>query len=388
MGLREIIHVDMDAFFASVEQRDHPELRGRPVVVGGAGDRGVVAAASYEARRFGIHSAMAMVEARRRCPHLLTISGRYGRYSEVSGQVFAIFRRFTPLVEGLSIDEAFLDVTASRALFGDGETIARAIQQAIQNEVGLSASAGVAPCKFAAKIASDLKKPGGLVVVSPDVAGFLAPLPIEKMWGIGRKSAPRLRALGLCTLGDLARTAPDALEGLLGRWGLQVAQLARGIDDRPVVPERAAKSVGAEQTYDQDLTTVAEIKQALLSQAARVAARLHLQGQSASVVSIKIKYADFTMITRQHGCPEPVFDTDSIFEAAVGLLPKVPLAQPIRLTGVSVSGLVTGEGQQTLFDTHQRDKRRRLESVSQAIRGRFGGGTLTRATLLDRNKKR
>src|SRR5690606_17777249 len=248
--MRKILHVDMDAFFASVEQRDDPRLRGKPVVVGGASRRGVVAAASYEAREFGVRSAMPMAEALRRCPRLIVVPPRGDRYGEVSARVFDVFHAYTPLVEGLSIDEAFLDVTASRSLFGDGPTIARRIKQDVLDATGLTCSAGVAPCKFVAKIASDMEKPNGLTVVAGDVAAFLAPLPIERMWGIGPKTAPTLRRLGYATLGDLARADPAALERALGSWGPEVRELARGNDPRDVVPDREAKSIGAECTYD------------------------------------------------------------------------------------------------------------------------------------------
>ncbi len=251
--MREILHIDMDAFFASVEQLDDPSLRGEPVLVGGAERRGVVAAASYEARPFGIHSAMPMAEALRRCRHAIVVPPRRHRYEEVSASIFAVFRRFTPLVEGLSVDEAFLDVTASRGLFGDGEAIARRIRQAIRAETGLTASAGVAPSKFVAKIASDFDKPDGLVVVRPEeVRAFLDPLPIERMWGVGPKAAARLHGLGYVTLRDLAEADVRRLEATLGSWGGEVARLARGEDEREVVSEREAKSIGAEETYDED----------------------------------------------------------------------------------------------------------------------------------------
>src|SRR6185369_11444289 len=220
------IHVDMDAFFASVEQRDNPAIRGKPVVVGGAARRGVVSAASYEARVFGVRSAMPMAEAMRRCPHAVVVPPSRGKYEEASERVFEVFHQYTPLVEGLSIDEAFLDVTESRSLFGDGETIARAIREDVKQTTGLTASAGVASCKFVAKIASDMNKPDGLTVVGADVAAFLAPLPVERMWGIGPKTAPTLRRLGYRTLGDLAKADPAILERTLGSWGPEVRDLA------------------------------------------------------------------------------------------------------------------------------------------------------------------
>ena len=297
--LREILHIDMDAFFASVEQHDDPRLRGKPVLVGGASRRGVVAAASYEARVFGCKSAMPMHEALRRCPQAIVVSPTRGRYEEVSSQVFEIFNRYTPLVEGLSLDEAFLDVTGSRSLFGDGETIARAIRKDVFEVTGLTCSAGVASSKFAAKIASDVNKPDGITIVGPDVAAFLAPLPLERMWGIGPKTAPTLRRLGYSTLGDLARADAAALERILGAWGAEVRELARGIDVREVEPDRDAKSIGAECTYEEDLTTKEAIGRTLLAHAARVAERLTEAGLTAGAIVVKLKYADFTLLTRR-----------------------------------------------------------------------------------------
>ncbi len=383
--MRQILHVDMDAFYASVEQRDNPDLRGKPVVVGGRLRRGVVAAASYEARTFGVFSAMPMGEALRRCPHAVVISPRMDRYADVSRDVFAVFHRFTPLVEGLSLDEAFLDVTGSQALFGDGTTIARAIKAAIRAELDLTASAGVAPCKFAAKVASDLKKPDGLVVVAEEeVAAFLAPLPIERMWGVGPKTAPRMREAGFATLGDLARADPRKLERLLGAWGLHVHALARGLDARSVDPEGLAKSIGAEQTYDEDLTDRAAIARSLLEHAARVAQRLVNDGFTARAVTVKLKYADFTLRSRQITLRAAVADTQSIYDAACELLDKFPRESGrVRLTGISVSHLSDDPPEPTLFPDRVAEKRRRLEEVVSSVAARFGGEGITRATLLD-----
>ncbi|WXA82969.1 DNA polymerase IV [Pendulispora rubella] len=384
----------MDAFYASVEIRDDPRLAGKPVLVGGSKRRGVVLAASYEARKFGPRSAMSMAEAMRLCPQALVVPPRHERYAEVSRSVFAIFERYTPLVEGLSVDEAFLDVTESRSLFGDGETIARAIKRDVKAELGLTASAGVAPSKFVAKVASDLRKPDGLVVV-PDggVAAFLAPLPIERMWGVGPKTAPRLRALGLNTLGDLASADPRALDSMLGSWGRHVHDLARGIDARDVEPDRAAKSVGHEETYEEDLVTAAAIERTLLRHASRVAQRLLEASLAGNVVVVKLKYADFTLRTRRISLPEPVSDTTSIFTAARGLLREFDPG-PVRLTGVSLSGLVDtasdgGGAQRKLFEDEQdvrREQFQRVEEVVRAIGQRFGEG-VTRAALLDQDEK-
>jgi len=382
--VRQILHIDMDAFFASVEQRDDPSLRGKPVLVGGGERRGVVAAASYEARPFGVRSAMPMARALRLCPEAIVVPPSRGRYEEASAAVFAVFERFTPLVEGLSLDEAFLDVTASRRLFGDGEAIARQIKAAIRDETELVASAGVAPSKFVAKIASDLDKPDGLVVVGGDeVEGFLAPLPIERMWGIGPKAAHRLRSMGFETLGDLARADEATLERALGSWGAEVGRLARGIDDRDVVPDREAKSIGAEETYDDDLTTRAAIERTLLAHASRVAARLHRSALCAGRVTVKLKRADFTLKTRQARLPHPVDDATSIYEVACALLDRFELrGHRFRLTGVSAGDLQKGPPPRTLFEDETRSKRRAVEKAMGELRERFGAGGLTRAELL------
>jgi DNA polymerase-4 len=389
--MRTILHVDMDAFYASVEQRDNPALRGKPVIVGGASRRGVVLAASYEVRPFGVHSAMSMAEALRRAPQAIVVGPRHHRYAQVSDAAFAIFRRYTPLVEGLSPDEAFLDVTASRALFGDGESIARAIKADVLRELGLTASAGVAPCKFAAKVASDLKKPDGLVVVAAGgVAAFLAPLPIERMWGVGPKTAPRLRRLGFSTIGDLAHARPAQLEDELGSWGNHVARLARGEDDRDVEAGARARSIGAEQTYEEDLVGREAIARTLLDHAGRVARRLMRSGLQARTVAVKVKYSDFTVRTRRITLHESVQDTDAIHRAATQLLARVPLdRRRVRLTGVSVSGIVPVDRELSLFPDRPAEKRRRLEEVTARIAERFGNEeALMRASLLRDRQRR
>ncbi|UJR78377.1 DNA polymerase IV [Sandaracinus amylolyticus] len=382
---RTILHVDMDAFYASVEQRDDPSIRGKPVIVGGAARRGVVSAASYEARTFGVRSAMSMGEAMRRCPHAIVVSPRHDHYASVSRQVFAIFHRFTPMVEGLSLDEAFLDVGASRALYGDGEAIAAQIKRAIREEVGLTASAGVAPSKFVAKIASDLRKPDGLVVVrAGEVREFLAPLPIERMWGMGPKSAPRAHAAGYHTLGDLARADDERLARAFGEWGPEMARLARGEDERDVEPEREAKSIGAEETFDDDLRDENAVATKLLSQSSRVAQRLFLAGLAGRGVTVKLKYSDFTLKTRSMQLPEAVSDTTSIHRAARALLerfePSLLARKGVRLSGVSVSALVPIDEARTLFPDPGVERGRKLEAALAALRDRGAG--VTRAALL------
>lgn len=382
--MRQILHVDMDAFFASVEQRDDPSLRGKAVLVGGSARRGVVTAASYEARKFGCRSAMPMAEALRKCPHAIVVPPSRDKYEEASAAVFAIFEKYTPLVEGLSIDEAFLDVTGSRSLFGDGPTIARAIKDEVYETTKLTASAGVAPCKFAAKIASDMDKPDGLTVVEGDVRAFLAPLPLERMWGIGPKTAPTLRRLGFATIGDLASADPKALERVLGSWAADVQDLARGNDPREVVPDRDAKSIGTESTYDDDLTSKEEIARTLLAHASKVAERLTEAGLTTRAVMVKLKYADFTLLTRRKTLEEPASDTTTLYATALELLDRFPLrGARVRLTGVAAQELVEGAVQPTLFPDAAAARRRGLESVLLSAKDRFGGQPITFATLLE-----
>ena len=381
--MRTVIHFDMDAFFASVEQLDNPDLRGKPVLVGGRSRRGVVTAASYEARPTGVGSAMSMVEALRRCPDAIVVPPRRGRYLEVSGRVFEVFRRYTPLVEGLSVDEAFLDVTGSRALFGDGPEIARRIKQEVRSEIGLTGSAGVAPNKFVAKIASDLDKPDGLTVVPQGrAAEFLAPLPLKRMWRVGPKARVKLRAAGLQTIGDLARAETGTMEQLLGSWGPVARDLARGLDERPVVVGRPPKSLGTETTFERDLTTNASLLKPILRQSMEVADRLINKGLWAQVVTLKIKYGDHRIRTRQARLPRAIADTDAIFETASDLLTRFEsLGTGVRLTGVSVSGL-TKHPDAELFPDEGRARRERLAATTHALRERFGAAGVTRASLI------
>lgn len=379
----------MDAFYASVEQRDDPSLRGLPVIVGGPSKRGVVCAASYEARPFGVRSAMPMVEALRRCPEARVVGVRHARYAEVSREIFGIFHRYTPLVEGLSLDEAFLDVTASESLFGDGPSIARRIKAEVLGELDLKVSIGVATSKFIAKIASDLRKPDALVVVPPgEERAFLAPLPIERVWGIGPKAAERLHRAGVRTIAQLERLDDRRLQELLGNAGAHLAQLARGVDTREVIPDRQTVSIGAEDTFEQDLRTRPEIEAELLAQSCRVASRLSVADRSGRVVVVKIKHADFTIVSRRVALPAPVRDADSIYEAARELLGRFDLdTKPVRLTGVTVTELSQGEPPRLLFEDPRADKRRRLQGLVDQVERRFGDDAITRATLATRRRR-
>ena len=382
---RQVLHVDMDAFYASIEQRDDPKLRGRAVLVGGTSPRAVVCTASYEARRFGARSAMPMGAALRLCPEAIVVRPRMAVYAEVSETVMAILRRYSPLVEPLSLDEAFIDVTESRALFGEGETIAGSIREDIRRELALTGSAGVATSKFVAKVASDVKKPDGLTRVEPGKeAAFLAPLPVERMWGVGPKASASLRAAGFRTIGDLAVSEPQRLERLLGSWGPTVRELAQGIDSRPVSPHREAVSVGAEETFDVDLRGREQIARALLAQATRVARRLTAQGLKGRTVVLKLKQADFKLVTRHKTLEAAACDTTTLYRAACELLDRVAGVddKAYRLAGVAAKDLVKGgDGQGDLFADAEAARRTRLEQALHGVRTRFGNESVTVAEL-------
>lgn len=386
----------MDAFFASVEQRDDPSLRGKPVIVGGPSRRGVVCAASYEARPFGVHSAMPVGEALRRCPQAIVVPPRREAYAEASSIVFSIFRGVTPLVEGLSLDEAFLDVTGSLGLFGDGVTIAKRIKHDIFEQTGLRASAGVGPSKFTAKIASDLRKPDGLFEVPSDVVAFLAPLPIERIWGVGPKTAKLLRASAIATIGQVARLDLRSLETLVGPvQALHLHALARGDDPREVTPHSAPKTIGAEETYEADIDARDVLLRHLLAQCERVLRRSLREGWEGSVVILKIKMADFSLRTRRTTLDAPVRDTKTLFAEIRRLFDLLdPLANGgrVRLSGVAIAGLSAkgeggaGRGQRVLFPDGARVRRESLEHTLLALQEKFGASTITRADVLLANE--
>jgi DNA polymerase-4 len=394
---RTILHLDLDAFFASVEQLDDPSLRGRPVIVGGTSRRGVVCAASYEARKFGVRSAMPTSRAHRLCPDAVFLPPRFDRYAGLSKEVFDVYRRYTPQVEPLSLDEAFLDVTASRALHGDGPSIAAAIKRSVRAECGLAVSAGVAEVKMAAKIATDLGKPDGLVVVPPGgVRAFLAPLPVGRLWGVGEVTEGALRRIGIATIGDLAAMPESALAAAIGANHAQaLAALARGEDPREVIADEEAKSVGAEETFDHDLRDRTAIERALLEQAGRVGRRLRAHGLAGDVVTLKVKYADFTLVTRRVTLPHPTDDDGEIWSAARAQLARVDLDRAVRLTGVSVSGFGGGEGRRAQLDLFGgpapagvaappgAGKRRALNAALDVLAERFGDRAVRRADLVD-----
>ena len=382
---RAILHVDMDAFYASVEQRDRPELRGRPVIVGGGDNRGVVAAASYEVRKFGVHSAMPTREALRRCPDAIVVPPRIAHYAAVSQQIFAVFHEFTPLVQGLSLDEAFLDVSASLTAFGTAEHIAREIKQRIHERTALTASVGVAPNKLVAKIASDLRKPDGLVVVRPeDVRALLDPLPIRKLFGLGPKTAPEVEALGILTLGQLRQAAPARLRPVFGRYTERVQQRAAGIDDRPVVSDEDEKQISAEETFDRDIGDRARLHVELTRLADKACSRLRASGLVGGCVTVKIRRGDFTTYTRQRAFEPRTEETRVVARIAAELLDAWLRSQPhaaLRLLGVGVSDL--GEQRQSeLFAAPESSRNRQLDAAVDEIRGRYGAVALRPASTI------
>lgn len=383
MSARSILHVDMDAFYASVEQRDNPELRDQPLAVGGTSNRGVVAAASYEARQYGIRSAMPMREALRRCPHLLRVRPRMAHYQAVSGQIFTIFRGFTPLVEGLSLDEAFLDVTASVALFGEPADIARSIKRQIRQATGLTASVGVAENKLVAKIASDLDKPDGLTVVYPvDYATRLDPLPVAVIPGIGRETLKRLAAASISTVRDLREADDRTLEPIFGRYTHRTRERAAGIDQRPVVASRKEKSISAEETYDTDLERRDDMERELLRLAEKTTARMRKASLAAATLHVKIRQPDFTTVTRQQKLTPPTNGTDQVHAVACHLLREWLAANPgakVRLLGVGGSQLSKAD-QGDLFADPDNDTG--VDRTVDEIRGRFGRDALGRARTL------
>ena len=350
--LRRILHIDMDAFYASVEQRDNPALRGKPVAVGGQPDsRGVVAAASYEARTFGVRSAMSMAKAVRLCPSLVIVPPDFSRYKAASNTIFDIYREVTPLVEPLSLDEAYLDVTENSWNEPLATTVAKRLKERIRAETGLTASAGVAPNKFLAKIASGWKKPDGLTVIPPDrVEPFLQRLPVDALWGVGPVTATKLRARGIDRLVDVRTVEDHVLRDAVGSMADWLRQLANGIDDRPVVAHRETKSSGSESTYPEDLTDLETIRREISDMAAHAISWLERKDLLARTVTIKVRYSDFTTVTRSHTAP-PTRDGADISDRALTLLEKTAAGQrPIRLLGVSVHNLCTPVDARTPLD--------------------------------------
>ncbi|MDZ4730490.1 MAG: DNA polymerase IV [Xanthomonadales bacterium] len=392
---RSILHVDMDAFYASVELLDNPALAGKPVIVGGLGSRGVVATANYAARKFGVHSAMPMGQARRLCPHGHFQPPRMARYRELSSQVFEIFRRFTPLVEGLSLDEAFLDVSASVRLFGTAIEISTKLKTQIRLETGLTASVGVAHNKFLAKLASDLQKPDGLVVVPVNrVTSFLDPMPIKRLWGVGPKTQPRLQALGILTFGQLRKAGADIVRPVLGNRTEHFLKLAAGEDDRAVIAEHPDKSISHEITFDQDLFDTDELLAELQHLVEAVGQRLRARHSLAVTVSVKIRDASFRTFTRSRSMPAGSNSTMTLYRLARALLlvwRKENLTTPVRLLGMGVSGLEHRFANEALMDSgDQADlpAQQRLDKLLDTINQRYGDAKIVHAMTLRRRRDR
>jgi len=389
---RVVLHADMDAFYASIEQRDRPELRGLPVIVGGTGTRGVVSAASYEARAYGVHSAMPSVEARRRCPDGIFLPGRMEHYVAVSRQILRLFEEITPAVEPLSVDEAFLDVTASQLLLGEPLAIAHRLKERVREQTGLTVSIGIAPSKMVAKIASALSKPDGLLAVPPDaVRSFLAPLGIERLWGVGPIGQSRLRALGLHTVGDVARADRAAIERTLGSHGVSLWKLANGDDPRAVEPGRERQSYGEENTFSRDLGDGEEIRSSIIAHAEAVGRRLRRDGRCGGTVTLKVKLAKglgggrYPLLTRRTSLPAATDDGHVLAEAALQLWQDWRLGARIRLVGVAVSGICEAPAMQlSLFRDEVvagAGKRSSLNRAVDEIVDRFGVASISRGLV-------
>ncbi len=381
---RWIMHVDMDAFYASVEVLDNPKLKGLPVIVGGRSARGVVSTCSYEARRFGVHSAMPLFEAKRLCPQGIYIPVRIARYQEVSAKIMEIFRETSPLVEQLSIDEAFLDLTGMESL-GGAESIAHQVQDRIQDELKLSASVGLAPNKFLAKLASDMEKPHGFVRILPEEAAhILAPMPVNKIYGVGESAEEKLKLFGIEKIGQLAVADVGLLRKVFGINAEQVKLLARGLDDRPVVNEEEAKSIGRENTFDTDLTDMDSCREEVLDLCGQVGWRLRRERLAGHTVTLKVKFADFRTITRSSTGDRAVVWDEDIFLLAEQMLRKINVKPGVRLLGVSVSNLFRPEDEPVLgFEENERMQKR--NRAVDALKSKFGENIIRRG-ITERRK--
>jgi len=390
---RVILHLDMDAFYAAVEVRDRPELAGKPVIIGHRGRRGVVSTCSYEAREYGVHSAMPSVRAERLCPDGIWLAGRMSEYVKISREIRGTMRDYSPLIEPLSIDEAFIDLTGIAANLAAGAETARELKLRIRDEQRLTASVGVAPNKFLAKLASDMDKPDGLTVISmDDIARKVWPLPVERLWGVGPRTAERLREGGITTIGRLLEHDPSRLEARLGaNAASHLRALARGDDDRPVTSERRHKSISEERTYGEDLDHPEDIDRAMLARAEGVARQLRRQGIVAHTVHLKVRAGDFTTWTRSHTLPSPTDLAEPIVEAARRLFrARIRLeGRGVRLLGVGVSGLEPARsGQGSLFEAPAEERARKMARAADAVREKMGEKALTRARLLRKRGRR
>ena len=386
-----ILHVDMDAFFASVELLHRPDLRGKPVIVGGAGTRGVVLSATYEARRFGVHSAMPIGRARRLCPQAEVITPTFARYATISTAVMEIFGSVTPYVEPLSLDEAFLDVSGAVRRLGSPRVIGQLIRDRVHTEHGITCSVGAASTKFVAKLASTQAKPDGMLVIPPDrVVSFLHPLPVGALWGVGERTEERLRRLGLTTVGEIAHTQESTLQRALGHaLGSHLSALAWGRDARPVDPHAPDRSLGAEETFDRDVDDPTVVRRELLRLAERVGSRLRAHGHVGRTVALKVRFADFTTITRSRTLPEPTDVAREIYATATDLYDALGLQRArIRLVGIRVEGLLASdEAHRQLRLGAPEVGWREVEQAMDKAAARFGSGAVTPARLLDQNRR-
>ena len=382
MKERSIIHVDMDAFYAAVEERDNPELKGKPVIIGGPDPtkRGVVATASYEARKFGVHSAMPLREAYKRCPHGVYLPVSMHKYQQASNHIFNIFQKFTPLVENISLDEAFLDVTGSRSLFGSSEAIAREIVDRIKKQVNLTASIGISYNKFLAKLASDLDKPKGFVVVSADNFNEVVhPLPVKRVWGVGKRMEQQLRAVGLRTIGDIASASLFSLKQQFGLAGEHIYALSRGVDDRPVIPDREAKSIGRETTFPVDISDSEVLYATLMQLVEDVSFRLRKTNCWCQCVAVKIRYTGFDTYNRQKTLSQQINLETEIYSEARELFDGFYDGQPVRLIGVTLSHLKAEKAKQVELFGLENEKKQALAEAADRLRAKYGKPLVVRA---------
>ncbi len=389
---RRILHLDMDAFFAAVEQQDFPQYRGKPVIVGadpkGGTGRGVVATASYEARKYGIHSALPISQAYQRCPHAIYLRGRYGRYSEISRQMIAILNEFTPVIEKISIDEAFLDITKSLSLFGGAEKIGHKIKKRIYDELGLIASIGIAPNKFLAKVASDLEKPDGFVVVKEgEEKEFLKPLPISRLWGVGKKTEAVLKQRNIETIGQIAQISEQDLNRRFGKWGNALWRLANGIDNRIVQPRETQKSISQETTFDKDTGDEEIIHKTLLGLAESLSRLMRKSRLKGRTVTLKVRLEDFSTFTRSKTLSDFIDSTQILKGVAIALYKKFNNKKmKVRLLGIGVSQLNSVSGEQLgLFD-QEAPLDAKMTKLLDSLQDKFGENTVKRASLLDETK--
>lgn len=385
---RWIVHVDMDAYFASVEQRDVPSYRNKPVIIGGLRGRGVVSTASYEARKYGVKSAMSMAEAHQRCPEGIFLAPNMAKYAQVSSQILHIFQAFSPLVEPLSMDEAFLDVTGMEYLYPDITQIPHQIKQRIKQELNLTASAGMARNKFLAKLASDLQKPDGLVIIHPgEEITLLAPMSIRKIWGVGAATASILKNLHIETIAHLRNANPTVLEQQLGASAGNLYNLAWGRDDRPVIPDHDAKSIGNETTFEVDLWSKEEIRSILLALAEKVGWRLRKSGLCGRTITLKVRFSSFRTITRSITTPTPLCLDQEIYETILTMLTKVPLKEGVRLLGITVAKLgKEGIGQLSLFE-EPNERQEKITTVMDQLKDKFGEGIISRGRISPASNK-